>query len=151
MSTISTFLSLLINADPFVFGDWGTTIWGSDDDKAALELDFSLFRDNFTNIPTFIGEWDATPVYTETAARWKYFDFFVRTAAKYDFSHSVFDNGADLLDRSAHTWYDETVIDILYKCSCWYGEFSSRIHYRSKRHFAIQLCILVSPHWSSGY
>lgn len=25
------------------FGDWGTTIWGSDDDKAALELDFFLF------------------------------------------------------------------------------------------------------------
>ncbi|OBT80476.1 hypothetical protein VF21_00884 [Pseudogymnoascus sp. 05NY08] len=86
---------------------------GSNDDKAALELDFSLFHDNFTNIPTFIGEWDATPAYTETAARWKYFDFFVRTASKYDFSHSVFDNGAELLDRSTHTWYDETVIDIL--------------------------------------
>ncbi|OBT92152.1 hypothetical protein VE01_10044 [Pseudogymnoascus verrucosus] len=64
------------------FGDWGTTIWGSDDDKAALDLDFSLFHDNFTSIPTFIGEWDATPA-------------------------------ADLLDCSTHTWYDETVIDIL--------------------------------------
>lgn len=108
-----TIFSLLIYVDPFIFGDWGTTIWGSEDDKAALELDFTLFRDNFTDIPTFIGEWDATPAYTEAAARWKYFDFFVRTATKYDFSHSVFDNGADLLDRSAHIWYDETAIDIL--------------------------------------
>ncbi|KAH8649497.1 glycoside hydrolase superfamily [Tricladium varicosporioides] len=98
---------------PFIFGAWGSTIWGSDSDKAALELDFSMFRDNFTDIPIFIGEWDATPAGTEAAARWKYFDFFVRTAAKYDFSHSIFDNGADLLNRSAHTWYDPTAMDIL--------------------------------------
>lgn len=113
MPSTSTLLPLLIDVDPFIFGGWGTTIWGSDDDKSALELDFPLFCDNFTNIPTFIGEWDATPAYTEAAARWKYFDFFARTAAKYDFSHSVFDNGADLLNRSAYTWYDETAIDIL--------------------------------------
>jgi endoglucanase len=99
--------------DPFIFNAWGTTIWGSDSDKAALELDFSMFRNNFTDIPIFVGEWDATPAITEPAARWKYYDFFVRTAAKYNISHSIFDNGGDLLDRFSHTWYDPIAIDIL--------------------------------------
>ena len=55
----------------FIFGAWGKTIWGSDNDKAALEFDFSNLRGNFTDVPIFIGEWDAGAT-LEPAARWKY-------------------------------------------------------------------------------
>jgi endoglucanase len=59
-----------------------------------------------------IGEWAVSPVATETAARWRYFDFFVRTAAKYNTSTILWDNGADFLDRASHKWRDEVAMDI---------------------------------------
>jgi len=59
---------------------------GSDFDKASLELDFELFNGNFSGISTFIGEWQVSPAYTETATRWKYYDFFARTCRKYGYS-----------------------------------------------------------------
>ncbi|KAI5270110.1 endoglucanase B [Aureobasidium subglaciale] len=88
------------------------TIWGSDADKAALEADIANIRNNFTDVPLIIGEWAASPVATEAAARWKYFDFFVRTAAKYNTTTVLWDNGADFLDRGSHVWRDQTAIDI---------------------------------------
>ena len=97
---------------PFIFSAWGSTIWGSDQDKAALEADIANIRNNFTDVPLIIGEWAASPVATETAARWKYFDFFVRTAAKYNTTTVLWDNGADFLDRANHVWRDQTAIDI---------------------------------------
>jgi endoglucanase len=59
-----------------------------------------------------IGEWAVSPVATETAARWRYFDFFVRTAAKYNTSTVLWDNGADFLDRGTHKWRDEVAMEI---------------------------------------
>jgi endoglucanase len=97
---------------PFIFSAWGSTIWGSDQDKAALEADVANIRNNFTDVPLIIGEWAASPVATEAAARWRYFDFFVRTAAKYNTSTVLWDNGADFLDRANHIWRDQTAIDI---------------------------------------
>lgn len=94
--------------DDFIFSAWGKTTWGSDADKASLEADIAAVRGNFTDIPLVIGEWAASPVATETSARWRYFDFFVRTAAKYNTSTILWDNGADFLDRSAHVWRDPT-------------------------------------------
>ncbi|TIA42362.1 endoglucanase B [Aureobasidium pullulans] len=88
------------------------TIWGSEADKAALEADIANIRNNFTDVPLIIGEWAASPVATETAARWRYFDFFVRTAAKYNTTTVLWDNGADFLDRANHVWRDQTAIDI---------------------------------------
>lgn len=44
--------------------------------------------------------------------RWRYFDFFVRTAAKYNTTTALWDNGADFLDRANHIWRDQTAIDI---------------------------------------
>ncbi|KAL9090286.1 MAG: hypothetical protein Q9165_005318 [Trypethelium subeluteriae] len=73
----------------FIFGAWGETIW------------------------VVIGEWSASSTFTETAARWKYFDFFIRTAAKYTTATIMWDNGEDQLDRAAHKWRDPTAIDIL--------------------------------------
>ena len=97
---------------PFIFSAWGSTIWGSDQDKAALEADIANIRNNFTDVPLIIGEWAASPVATETAARWRYFDFLVRTAAKYNTTTVLWDNGADFLDRANHIWRDQTAIDI---------------------------------------
>ncbi|KAH3982706.1 hypothetical protein HBH98_020660 [Parastagonospora nodorum] len=96
----------------YIFNAWGKTTWGSDADKAALDADFAMVRGNFTDIPLIIGEWAASPVATETAARWRYFDFLVRTAAKYNASTILWDNGNDFLDRAAHTWRDPVSHDI---------------------------------------
>ena len=97
----------------FIFGAWGKTIWGSDADEQSMDTDLSIVRGNFTTTPIVIGEWSATTSYTETAARWKYFDHFIRTASKYNTMTMLWDNGADHLDRQAHTWRDQTEINIL--------------------------------------
>ena len=98
----------------FIFSAWGKTIWGSDADKASLLEDFTLFNGNFTNIPAFVGEWDASPANTETAARWKYFDYFIRTANSLKYSTIIWDNGIDLFNRTENTWNDPIAIDILF-------------------------------------
>ncbi|KAF2856832.1 glycoside hydrolase family 5 protein [Plenodomus tracheiphilus IPT5] len=96
----------------FVFAAWGKTTWGSSADKSSLETDISSVRGNFTDVPLVIGEWAVSPVATETAARWRYFDFFVRTAAKYNTTTVLWDNGADFLDRATHLWRDAVALDI---------------------------------------
>ncbi|KAH7126957.1 glycoside hydrolase superfamily [Dendryphion nanum] len=97
----------------FIFSAWGKTTWGSDADKASLEADIAAVRGNFSDIPLIIGEWAASPVATETAARWRYFDFFLRTAAKYNTATVIWDNGADFLNRATHEWRDPTSLSIL--------------------------------------
>jgi endoglucanase len=64
-------------------------------------------------VPLLIGEWSASPIVTETAARWKYFDYFLQMARKYNTVPMLWDNGADYLDRAAHTWRDQVAINIL--------------------------------------
>ncbi|KAF4624659.1 hypothetical protein G7Y89_g13512 [Cudoniella acicularis] len=98
----------------FIFGAWGKTIWGSDADKASLVQDFTLFKGNFTNIPTFIGEWSASPSNTETAGRWKYFDFFLRTAKSFNYSTLLWDNGNDEFNRSVNSWKDPVAMNLLF-------------------------------------
>jgi endoglucanase len=109
---LSHFIVCLTRPDDFIFQAWGKTTWGSDADKASLETDIANVRGNFTGIPLIIGEWAASPVATETAARWRYFDFFLRTAAKYNTSTVLWDNGADFLDRATHQWRDTVALDI---------------------------------------
>lgn len=60
-----------------------------------------------------IGEWDASPVATETAARWRYFDFLIKTAPKYNIATVLWDNGADHLDRATHQWRDPTALALI--------------------------------------
>jgi len=91
----------------------GKTIWGSDADKQALEADLANIRNNFTDVPLVIGEWAASPVATESAARCKYIDFFVRTARKYGTTTMLWDNGQDFLDRTQSRWRDPTAQSIL--------------------------------------
>lgn len=73
-----------------------------------------MFRNNFTDIPTVVGEWEISVDHTETAARWKYYDFFIRSCAKYNFSQTIWDNGEGFFDREAHAFYDPTGKEIIF-------------------------------------
>jgi endoglucanase len=90
----------------FIFSAWGKTIWGSDADKASLLNDFSLFHGNFSTVPAFVGEWNSAPLNDEKAARWKYDDYFIRTANSFGYSNIIWDNGLDEYNRTSNTWYD---------------------------------------------
>ncbi|GAM35445.1 hypothetical protein EIK77_006396 [Talaromyces pinophilus] len=96
----------------FIFQAWGETLWGSDSDKAGIDTDFSEIRNNYTDVPLLIGEWDANPA-TERAARWKYIDYLIRDARKYNITTFMWDAGSDLLNRTSHTWTDPVAHTII--------------------------------------
>jgi len=98
----------------FIFDAWGKTIWGSASDEASLLNDFTLFHGNFTGIPAFVGEWSATTINIEPAARWRYFDYFIRTCNSFKYSSFLWDNGLDQYNRLANTWNDPADVDILF-------------------------------------
>ncbi|KAG9251901.1 glycoside hydrolase superfamily [Emericellopsis atlantica] len=97
----------------FVFSAWGKTIWGSTEDKAAMDSELGLVRGNFTDVPIYVGEFSATPQSTESAARWKWFDYFVSAATDIDAAVALWDNGLDYLDRETGEFRDPTVVDII--------------------------------------
>jgi endoglucanase len=99
----------------FTFSAWGKTIWGSDADKAAVDAELGLVTGNFSGVPIYVGEYDASPINTESAARWKWFDYIVSKAKDIGATAAVWDNGLDHLDREAGTWRDPTSIDIITK------------------------------------
>ncbi|KAJ5768870.1 Immunoglobulin E-set, partial [Penicillium odoratum] len=99
----------------FIFSAWGKTIWGSDSDKATVLSDLQLLRDNFTDVPIVLGEYDASPTNTEPAARWKYIDYLIRNALELDISFILWDNGLDHLDRDTNTWRDPNSISMITK------------------------------------
>jgi endoglucanase len=101
----------------FVSSAWGKTIWGSDSDKTSLYSDFKLFNGNFTGIPAFVGEFGASPVSTESAGRWKWFDFIARTAKSFNYSLILWDNGADDFNRAANTWNDPITLDVWFNAA----------------------------------
>lgn len=80
-----------------------------------MESDFELLRNNFTDVPILLGEYDASPTNTEPSARWKYVDFLTRTAARLDISCVLWDNGLDHLDRTTGGWRDPNSISIITK------------------------------------
>ncbi|GJC77601.1 endoglucanase B [Colletotrichum liriopes] len=88
----------------FIFRAWGKTVWGSDADKASLRSDLSIVQGNFTDVPLVIGEFDASPLNTEPAAR---------TAAEINAAVVIWDNGLDHLDHGASTWRDPTSLGVL--------------------------------------
>ncbi|KAL2849782.1 glycoside hydrolase superfamily [Aspergillus pseudodeflectus] len=90
----------------FIFSAWGKTIWGSDSDKDILTTDFELIRNNFTDVPLILGEYDASAENTEPAARWKYFDHLQHVAYDLKIATIMWDNGNDHLDRTTGEWRD---------------------------------------------
>ncbi|KAK6527515.1 hypothetical protein TWF694_004498 [Orbilia ellipsospora] len=97
----------------FIFQAWGKTIWGTDDDIALIEADFALWKGNFSNIPTFIGEWNASPKNVERAAGWRYYDAFTKICVKYGYSSIIWDAGQDNLNRLTNTWFEPATESIL--------------------------------------
>ncbi|KAL3476477.1 glycoside hydrolase superfamily [Aspergillus californicus] len=97
----------------FIFSAWGKTIWGSDSDKDLLTTDFELIRNNFTNVPLILGEYDASSANTEPAARWKYFDHVQHVAAELGIATIMWDNGADHFDRTIGEWRDPVTPEIV--------------------------------------
>ncbi|KAI0870155.1 putative cellulase [Hypoxylon argillaceum] len=96
----------------FIFSAWGKTIV-STDDIAAIERDIENVRANFTDIPLVIGEFSASPISTEPAARRKYVDVLVQKAKQLNTAVMVWDNGADHFDRSTKKWKDPQSLQIL--------------------------------------
>lgn len=72
-----------------------------------------MVRGNFSDVPLVLGEYDASPLNTEPAARWKYFDHLARVATELDISLVIWDNGLDHLDRNAGTWWDPVSLAII--------------------------------------
>lgn len=97
----------------FTFSAWGKTTWGSAEDKAAVDYELGLVRGNFTDVPIYIGEFDATPRSTESAARWKWFDYFVSAATEIGAAVAIWDNGLDHLNRETGEFRDQTVVEII--------------------------------------
>ncbi|CAG9953568.1 unnamed protein product [Clonostachys rosea f. rosea IK726] len=97
----------------FAFSAWGKTIWGSDADKATMDGELGLVSGNFSGVPIYVGEFDATPRSTESAARWKWYDHFVSAATKIGATVAVWDNGLDHLNRETGEFRDPTVVSII--------------------------------------
>jgi endoglucanase len=62
-----------------------------------------------------MGEFAIEPIHTETAARWKWFDWVSRTARKYNTSIMLWGAGADFKVDSAAPWPDPTAIKLMMK------------------------------------
>ncbi|KAK7754404.1 hypothetical protein SLS62_003697 [Diatrype stigma] len=85
----------------------------SEADLATITADLTNIRNNFTDVPLVIGEFDASPGNTEPAARRRYTDLVARTAASLDTAVVLWDNGLDHLDRTTHTWRDPHSLAVL--------------------------------------
>ncbi|KAI0453620.1 putative cellulase [Xylaria acuta] len=96
----------------FIFSAWGKTTL-SDQDIVAAESDLENIRANFTDVPLVLGEFDASPLSTEPAARRKYMDIVVRKAKELDTAVIVWDNGLDHFDRNTKKWKDPQSLEIL--------------------------------------
>lgn len=60
-----------------------------------------------------IGEFGASPVNTEPAARWKYINYLMHTAVEHDIARVLWDNGAGWLDRATGIWRDPVGIEMI--------------------------------------
>ncbi|TGJ86871.1 hypothetical protein E0Z10_g1908 [Xylaria hypoxylon] len=96
----------------FIFSAWGKTIL-SDQDIATIETDLENIRANFTGVPLVLGEFDASPLNTEPAARRKYMDVVIRKAKELNTAVMVWDNGLDHFDRNTKQWKDQQSLEIL--------------------------------------
>ncbi|KAK4167926.1 glycoside hydrolase [Cladorrhinum sp. PSN259] len=102
------------NPYDFIFGAWGKTIWGSASDKEAATTELSSVRNAFgPDVPILIGEFEASQLHLEPAARWKWFDHVVRTAKSLDMTTMMWDNGLDNLQRETGIWRDKIAVDII--------------------------------------
>ncbi|KAK0727720.1 glycoside hydrolase superfamily [Lasiosphaeria miniovina] len=91
----------------------GKTVWGSDADKAAIDADLLSVRGNFTDVPLLMGEFSASQLNCEAAARWKWYDYVVRKSTALGITTMLWDNGLDNLARESGEWRDHIAVDII--------------------------------------
>ncbi|KAI0406162.1 putative cellulase [Xylaria palmicola] len=96
----------------FIFSAWGKTTL-SNSDIASIESDLENIRANFTGVPLVLGEFDASPLSTEPAARRKYMDVVAQKAKQLNTAIMVWDNGLDHFDRNTKKWKDPQSLQIL--------------------------------------
>lgn len=60
-----------------------------------------------------MGEFSASQLNCEAAARWKWYDHVVRTATSLDIASFLWDNGLDNLQRETSIWRDQIAVDII--------------------------------------
>lgn len=103
----------------FIFQAWGKTVWGTESDKAAVVADLEAVRGNLTaitgnsKIPIYLGEFDASQLSLEAAARWRWFDTVVTAAKRLNIVPVLWDNGLDNLQRETGKWRDEVAVEII--------------------------------------
>jgi len=64
-----------------------------------------------------IGEYATSPATTEAAARWKWYDFLVRTANSYGAACMLWDAGGSFQVNGSSPWPDATTLDIIFAAS----------------------------------
>ncbi|CCC08969.1 hypothetical protein SMACR_03202 [Sordaria macrospora] len=103
----------------FIFQAWGKTVWGSESDKVAVVADLEAVRGNLTaitndpKVPIYLGEFDASQLSLEAAARWRWFDTVVSAARRLNIVPVLWDNGLDNLQRETGRWRDEVAVEII--------------------------------------
>lgn len=110
----------------FAMNENGTSVWGSDSDKAALTSEIKELYNRYVSkgTPVIIGEMGATNKNND-AERAEWAEFYTNTAAKYGITCVVWDNNEatnstrpyyecfGLFNRSTLGWYASDVADAL--------------------------------------
>ncbi|KAK5656751.1 hypothetical protein OQA88_4299 [Cercophora sp. LCS_1] len=96
----------------FIFGAWGKTTWGSPADLLAVTTELTSVRANFSDVPILLGEFSASQLNTEPAARWKWYDHVLRVCKQLGIGTVLWDNGLDNLQRETGIWRDPTSVEI---------------------------------------
>ncbi|PMD32599.1 glycoside hydrolase family 5 protein [Hyaloscypha variabilis F] len=97
----------------FTAAAFGDTIWGSDADNTDMYNNIHWGRTNFTNVPIIIGEFGIGTAMTETAARWKYYDFVVNSAYSSNTSVMLWDASSSFAPNTTQPYGDQTALDII--------------------------------------
>lgn len=103
----------------FAMNGGGTTTWGSDSDKNALDTELKDLYNRFVSkgTPVVIGEMGATNK-NNTSARQTWAEYYIKQATSYGITCIVWDNNATnvgaenfgLLNRSSCNWYYPTIV-----------------------------------------
>jgi len=74
-------------------------------------------RTNYTNVLIIIGEFGISPAQTETAARWKYYDFVVNSAYNSTTSVMLWDASGSFAPNTSTPNGDQTALDIIIRAA----------------------------------
>ena len=102
---------------PFAGPDSPDAVWGSDEEKAALEEEFDRIHQKWVveeGRPIILGEWGAVDK-DNLAVREAYYDFYVSESTERGLLPIVWDDGGNfrMLDRATLTWHFPTLAETI--------------------------------------